>query len=800
MSGKGGGSAPAKAATAASSGKAKKSRSESSASATSDDPFEVAAPVTGKVIQLHSKPGKGRLHRIVCPMCETPGFHSKKAAGREVRCANNECLVPLFTAPPLEGDSSDEPAPVEKKGMGIVHYLVVGIVAAAALGGGAWYLMDDRPSGSGEDGEFIDPGPPTTPIVEQNGTDQTTDPNGKVDVEPAVPAGPPAAELRQQALQLMQKFSLDAESNRKPHCRRLSAEAWALQGEAGFTQVNENLAQLDVVGGESMAYQRMLPLVGIAWNSIEDGKPDVAANIVDQFPELIEKLPLQGMLALDNVTELAVLFVALDRTDEARTLLASKRNVGPLGQLMESLSRSRFTGMAYDTAVELRPVLGWLDPQTVAVTVGLTARGLGDKAAAWATDSANSSECLAAWAETAIYLAGSASPLPEIQERGQSLPPVEQVRFLSRVGLTLHAVDADAEAKTVLAAASEALKGLGTPQPVPLPNLKEQRSYTPPDKSALARNALAALELAQLELALNGQDAAWAAVQGSLTQARGMSPSLTDARQPFDEMRRIGDGGVTSQLRALHGLLTDDDAKNAFVSYQDRCRRLLRSATNRFALQERILTAAAEWGMVERVWGEMQSRASEELPSKNEPWYETQLAELIHDWFEHSKQEEKRAEVEKLAARSRPQDERKLSAPRFQTGLVSAKLLDEARIPQLAQLLTGFGRQYPDETDRRWQQETILRSASHLVQAGNVDEAISFVEALQDLQIRSEAAELIGAEMTAAGHREKALKHSRFGRMNPADKVALLRGFLERLPDDPPAPTPTEETDGNPET
>jgi hypothetical protein len=790
-------SAPAKATAATGAGKSAASAKAGSGTASdagNDDPFDVAAPVTGKVIQLLPKPSKGRLHRIGCPMCETAGFSSKKAAGKEVKCANRECLVPIFTAPPLEDERPVEPEAKAKSGLGIVHYVVIAVVAAAVLGGGAWYVTNDQPAGGG--GVEFDPsklgsigtnpatGPPTTEVEITTGPD--------VVAPPVVPTGPPAAELRDEALKLIVAFSLDAEANQKPYCRRLSAEAWALQGAAGNDAVSEQLVQLEKTGGSRMAYQRILPLIEVAWQNFDAGRAAVAGNIVDGFPPLIEKLPPQGMLALDTVTELAVLQAALERMDDAAAVIASRSDAGPLGQLMESLARARFTGMPFDQAVASRPTLGSSDPQAVAVTVGLTARGLSKKALAWADRASSSTECVAAWGETLISRAGSAAPLTQILKRGESLSPADRVRFLSRIGVSLHAAGATAEAQAQLKAASELLTSLGTPKPVPRPSLKEQVNYTPPDKSALRSAALAALDLAQLELNLNGPEAAWKTVQTALVQTRGISPSLTDARQPYAEMRRIGDAGVTRQLRALHGLLTDDDAKNAFVLYQARCQRLVHSATVRLALQERILTSACEWGLVDQVWTEIRTRATDSDLARNEPWFETHLTDIVHDWFKHSGQAEQRAEVERLALPARPENNRKLSARRYLTGLVAKQLLADGRVENLAQLLEGFAREFPQ--DRRWQQETILQSASQLVQAGKAADALKFTESLRDLQIRHEVCELVSAEITASGERELILKHVKLRRMTPADRVALLRGFLERLPDDPPPPTPSDES------
>lgn len=798
MSGKGGGGgAPAKTAAKAGAAKAgaKKKAEKEGDSAKGDDPFEVASPVTGKVIQLQPKPSKGRLHRMVCPMCETPGFHSKKAAGRDVKCANTECLVPLFTAPPLEEQVAAEPVAEKKKGMGVGSYVVIGVIAAAALGGGAWYLGDDSSTPNNPGAEF-DPtklGTAGTPGVDPpDGSDPGPDNDGQttVVVEPVVPAGPPAAELRKKALEWMYQLSLDADANRKPYCRRLAAEAWARMGPGNEQEVESHLTQLEKTGGSRMVYQKILPKVEVAWQKLAAGDQAGALAEANGFASQLEQLPPQGMLALDTVTELAVLHVALGQEDEARKLLASRENIGPLGQLMESLARARFTGLPFEKAVAQRPPLGWTDPQAVAVTVGLTARGLDAQAQAWAT----TAECVAAWAQTTILRAGTAAPLANIQTHGESMAPVDRARFLSRVGLALYAIGAQAEAKTVVSTANTTLTSLETPAPMKRPDLQEQRTYTPPDKTAQRDAAFAALEVAQLELAVNGADAAWKSIEFALGQTRGIAPSLTAAREPNRVIARLKPAGVMAQLRVKYGLQTDDETRNEFRLYQNRIARLERSAADRFALQERILTATAEWGLVDQAWAEMQSRATSESLDDNEPWYESSVAAIVHDWFLYSKAEDAKAEVEQLAASVRPENARSaLWAPRYGTSLYAGQLLEAGNATGLASMLNGFATEYPGEAERRWQQETLLRSVSHLVQLGKTAEAIQFVEALKDLQIRMEASELLGAEITATGDRETVLKRATLKTMTPADRVALLRGFLERLPDDPPpAPATTD--------
>ena len=64
-----------------------------------DDPFGVGmASAAAQAIQATAKPEKGRLLKVVCPMCEQVGFVPKNAVGKSVKCANEKCMVPIFTA------------------------------------------------------------------------------------------------------------------------------------------------------------------------------------------------------------------------------------------------------------------------------------------------------------------------------------------------------------------------------------------------------------------------------------------------------------------------------------------------------------------------------------------------------------------------------------------------------------------------------------------------------------------------------------------------------------------------------
>ena len=146
--------APQAAKPSASAAAAKKAAASEKAKAADDNPFGTDSPTTSrKAIQLLAKPGKGKLHRIVCPMCEAPGFCEKAAAGKYVRCPSETCPMPFFTAPALEGDKSDEVAaksvaavsqePAKKRSP-----LIPLVIGVAVLGGCLFAAKTELPSGT----------------------------------------------------------------------------------------------------------------------------------------------------------------------------------------------------------------------------------------------------------------------------------------------------------------------------------------------------------------------------------------------------------------------------------------------------------------------------------------------------------------------------------------------------------------------------------------------------------------------------------------------------------------------------
>ena len=105
-----------------------------------DEPFAVDKVAMSSAIPLRPKPTKGRTYKVICPMCETPGYTSPKAGGREVKCANPKCLVPIFTCPEPPPAPVEE-APPEPAGSSTTQLGLISLAAFAAIGAGIWFFV-----------------------------------------------------------------------------------------------------------------------------------------------------------------------------------------------------------------------------------------------------------------------------------------------------------------------------------------------------------------------------------------------------------------------------------------------------------------------------------------------------------------------------------------------------------------------------------------------------------------------------------------------------------------------------------
>lgn len=768
----------------------KKAAPEKRAKAKSDDdddnPFGDAPAVTGKVISLLAKPAKGRTHRVLCPMCETAGFHSKQVAGREVRCANKDCLVPVFTAPQPEGEEPAE-APraeaEEKSGTPILILATIVVAAGLAIYGGVWWATSGQEVTEQEPFDLPDNGS-STPKDPDNGHTAEIPNGGTVE-----PAGPTFEELWAESLQQMVNDSRDQQNQRKELSRQLTAEAYAIRGD--LEELNTQLKQLAIVAPRQK-YLGVNPLVTFAWIRLAAGDAAAAGAEANRALETAKELPDFGADALDAATELATLLVALDRNDEAETLLKPRENSKASGQLLEALVRARATGTGnVDLAVKMRPVIRWVAPLRVAVTVGLSCRGYSAKALAWAKAAADPQavrQCVSAWGEARIQ-SGKAAALAETEQQLAGFSPVNRAMVLSRLAIALHATGQNEPAKATLAKAQAALQSAGSPASKPFPNLRQIYELKPQDVSGFREAAIAAAEIAHAQ-SFVAPDDAWDSVSVALGFAREMAHSPVATQQALAETQR-SEAGVTARLKVEFNFQTDNEANDAFKQYRDGCRNLVRASVERFKMERSILRAACEWELFEPVWLEIRGRATHAESTEKEPWFDTELPSIVKTAFNVSEDAEREEDVQKMVTAEQLRDH---PFPRMWFQLMAGSLA--ATDPKKAAIgLDKFRAR--SEADSSWTVEMKLRLATRLAASGEIDKAFVFVESIsRDPVPRHAGFEFIAGQITSSGDRKAVPARIKSARLKPEDRVALRRGFVAALKPDPPPAVTESETDG----
>lgn len=87
------------------------------------DPFEVDPLAHKQATSVAIKPGKGRTIEVKCPMCESVGFIAPSQAGKDVKCCNPGCKLPIFKAPKLPPVVKVEPEKAKGLSTGMISLL-----------------------------------------------------------------------------------------------------------------------------------------------------------------------------------------------------------------------------------------------------------------------------------------------------------------------------------------------------------------------------------------------------------------------------------------------------------------------------------------------------------------------------------------------------------------------------------------------------------------------------------------------------------------------------------------------------
>lgn len=743
--------------------------------------FDLSGDFGSEAIALTRTQTKSRSLAVKCPMCETVGYAAPDAAGQSVKCANAQCLMPVFTAPRPEAEKPAAPKPVKKKS-NIVGVAAV-TVAIMAVGGGLVWFIAGRP----HETKLTGPSDEDLELLKQT-DNPNPNPNLKAPVEtakikdPADDTPPPdpqkaepkvsSAESIEAILKMLNDSSLQPAQNRsKPFCRRLSAEAVALTGD--LARVKGQLEGLARVGRD-VPYYRVTPLVEVAWQQLAKKQKKAAAKTIDEAVSSTEKLPKTGRDRLETVISLAAVLVAVNRDADAAKLLETHDSAESAGQLAQAHQTVQALG-TFDLAdlETRRPSLPWTSPLTIGVIYDLVGRGHSAAAQKWIakfSDKREQAEAVAAWAEAVVWKASLNAeeiPLDPLRKAAESLPAPGNVLALSRLGLSLAIAGRKEPAESCFDKAAELAAAWEPVTDLELPaDLKELSKFKAPDFAERSFSVAAAGELTHLAARLGKTEQADGFLSAALARARALAPSPQSVEQRQKEVKSEGVAALRERVKTEWKLKTENDAVVAVTGLQKTLIELLESAQQRVGLQRRLLVDAVQWGLPESVAAYIHLGSTKDATAADNLLFFDNLPGLLQ---------------EKYRATGKP-DSAEAVTVAWKKMFTDQPLVRPFRILLDESLVTGESEQalerLKDFTGNDAEKDgLVLQAVCRLAKAGKYDAALKFASRLPDAVLKEECYLLIAG---MAGRRGESAAAEKFlGELSQAtEKVALGRGLI----------------------
>ena len=581
------------------------------------DPFEVDPLANKSATQVSVKAGKGRTIEVKCPMCETVGFIAPSQAGKDVKCCNPSCRLPIFKSPKLPPEVVVEPE--KPKGLSTLMLTIIGVVAVALVGGGVWYFLlreVPKPPVFGP----IDNGPPVPEPPKPE------PPPINVVVHPTKHIVSTVAEIKKLALEEIPKVTVLRDIRNKPYGKQLAIEALLATGD--LVKAKDQIARL----GASGSQYTVGPLSLLAQLQLDAGDKAGAEASLNEAVTLSAKLPDVGRSPLDAVAMLAATLVRLDRTPEAVQLLG--RYAQKDSEVRSSLSllwRASLDRGSFDLGKESS--LSHLElcgkPLWVSTAVHLCRHGQWDQALAWAKSAPDPVTQDAVLAACAGMLASRLVRTPDAALEARFKTATDAATLSAKVRMLVAAAEvrwqSGDQGITVASVPPIAALLAATPVPpaVPMPAMKAiyDSKGIPfsglPDPGPGTSLALAFGDIAHLQMQLGDTAGGWATQAKALDVLRSVTPSPALAQHLVDQCDKNGEG-VKNQLdNALK--LGNDGAKKlrALSQYRVQCEVILKLANDRFAIQQAWLRRSIRYGLHKEVWQYAQEMELKEMAERD---------------------------------------------------------------------------------------------------------------------------------------------------------------------------------------
>jgi hypothetical protein len=736
------------------------------------DPLEVKSTAGKDAIPASRQRTKVRPQKITCPMCETVGYIPANAVGKDVRCANPKCLVPVFVAP--RPQKRVEEVKSSKSGSQTLVLLGIGLLFAGVVGS-AWWLYN-RPS-SAPPKQAPAPYTSKTPLDAQNPAGNAAQKN---DGQPN-PQPPPGeaqltlAEERDPILEIMQRDAENRERNlRPPYCQRVVAETAA---DCGKLELAQKYVDLLAQGKRDVAFYQVAPLTSLAWQQLKKGDQAAAGKSLDQAMKAAGNLPNMGRDSIDFSAGLAAALVAVGRDQEAKGLVARFPASGPNGRLVAVMTTAA-NWNTWDTvaAESERPLLDLSSLQGPLVVEIAVANGRAAQALHFAESlefPSEQAQTLIAWGEAVARAQAKSGDLSSIDPVIARLEPANRARLQARLASERFFAGDRPGAEKLLTAAITSLGEIPTPKEFTIPSAKRLASFEFHDPAQARVKSLALAEIARLEGTLDKRADAQKHLELAIAVLRASAPNKIAARQMVEEAGHLSytafEGPVPIKgrkeviARVKHQ--NQERAQAALAKVRQTSKVLASAAESRFDLQMQILSSALAWDDGAHVWQIIGSQATSADPDQKESYFDTSIPWQLIFNLRQSGDAATAETINKAGGNDSP-------PPTAVLDMLARKVAETDDVSSIARQMQFPG---PDRSDR---ERAALAGSTYLLRAGKVAKAFEFVRMFDDSQLKEEALEWTAALACRLNHTRETKEILQAASFIPTESVSAYRGFL----------------------
>lgn len=766
---------PSRSATSPGPVRARVDAEEEHASDTSD-PFEVDPLAHKQATAVAIKPGKGRTVEVKCPMCETIGYISQAQAGKDVKCCNPSCKLPIFKAPKLPPVVKAEPE--KPKGMSVATISAIAVVGIAVVAGALWWFVlrtDPRPKPT-------ETSTPTTPV--ENSPDLGSTAN--VVVIPQKHVVSTIEEISQRSLQEILEVTIRSEFRSKPFGRQLAAQALLTAGDLAGAQ--EQISKVGT-GGQQYAIE---PLALLAQKKLDVGDKAGAEALLQEAEKNADRHPDILRSHLDAVVVLAATLVRLDRTPDAVELLNKfeKHDVDVRAALSEiwraSIDQGTFA-FARERSLSHLELCG--QPLWVAATIDLCHQRQWEKALAWSRVAPEAVTRDASLAACAGMMTSRLVTKSDAALASQLKAAIDAADLTAQVRMQVAAAEVrfmlkDKSVTAAQVAEIELLLGqVKIPAPTPAPSMRaiHDSKGTPhgglPDPGPGTSLALAFADIANLKMKLGDTAGGWANQMQAMEVLRSVSPSPALMRAMFERSTKGTE--IAQQLGQELGLGSDENKKRRALSqYRAQCEEVLKIANARFAIQQALLRRSISFGLLADVWTFIQDFDHVE-ESRREP-YRSDVG-LVVEFYYSALAMGKQEVLQQKWGEFTPREQQAIRAAENTYGALAKSTLETAsgNFQNAADVLKPL--YVKTLMDRNLVDRHILTLANQLAEK-SVTDCYTFVQRLFEPTIREDAMHLLAGWAIRNEKGPELWKLIEADRDLPStDRATTYLGFLEGI-------------------